>query len=106
MSLNHKKKRPTKHLQKELLFKQSNKCFYCQQEFYTFGVLRTGKVCRITPEFDHVKPWSKFFTNNANNFVASCASCNSSKNDTVYQSARAAKKGINPLGYRLHPKTK
>lgn len=82
------RKQPKKPKQEEILLKQHNRCYYCGFKFYGF-VIWQSKLIYLRPAFDHVIPFIFTQTNQPENFVAACKTCNSIKSskhfDTIQE---------------------
>lgn len=104
-----KRQRPSGRAKVEILYKQSNRCLYCDVKFDTHFIhYRTGKIRKLSACWDHVVPYAYSQNNNDLNFVAACSVCNGIKSSKLFETleeARAyvqynrAKKGITEENY-------
>ena len=69
------RKVPSRFIQKELLKKQDNKCFWCGLLFGTV-YWRNNKVRFLSMRWDHKIPFCYEQTNRDDNWAASCNVCN------------------------------
>lgn len=95
-----RRKKPPKKIQKQLIEKQENKCFYCNMEIGSL-YMRKGKVKMTIIHWDHLVPFAYLQGNPNNNWVLSCNVCNICKGSKVFETVEDAK---DYLFYRINKK--
>jgi len=77
---------------REILDSQGNRCIYCDIEFGTlYFNPKKGRDVEATPSFDHFQPWAMVKSNIADNYVAACVSCNSTKGSKIFDTLEQAR---------------
>ncbi len=77
---------------REILDSQDNRCIYCEVQFGTYQFNRKKGVDVLArPAFDHFQPWAMVKSNAADNYVAACTSCNSTKSSKIFDNLEQAK---------------
>lgn len=89
------RKLPPRSVREEILERQGNSCIYCEGEFDQYSEYK-GNPVMLNVEWDHFVPYSYTFSNNKDNFVASCQVCNKLKSDSVYKTLNEAREDILP----------
>ncbi len=80
---NLKRKYPSKKLKEQILNEQDHCCFWCNREFYV-SYFRYNAIHSLSPNYDHIIPYSYLYSNSNENFVAACNVCNSFKSSLVF----------------------
>ena len=75
---------PPRHIQKELLIIQDNKCYWCANKFGTV-YWKNNKIKYLKKHWDHKIPFSYEQTNRNENWVASCNICNLFKSNFMFK---------------------
>ncbi len=88
-----RRKGPSIKIQKELIRRQRNKCFYCDKEIGTYYV-RNNVVRKTTVHYDHFLPFSYLQDNPYDNWVMACNICNLIKSSKVFENMDLAKQFI------------
>ena len=76
-----KRKRPGRELQKYILEKQDNKCYWCGREFGSYILSPHNIVIILRPVWDHYIPY--IYSGSNDKFVASCSRCNFHKSSFI-----------------------
>ncbi len=82
-----RRKTPNPSIKTQILNEQDNSCYWCKREFGTV-YFRYNKISALSPNWDHIIPYSYSRSNADDNFVASCSICNGFKSSHIFDSER------------------
>ena len=82
-----KRKTPKSSIKNKILMEQDHSCYWCSREFGTV-YFRYNKISSLSPNWDHIIPYSYSLSNADDNFVASCSICNGFKSSHMFDSDR------------------
>lgn len=89
-----KRYRPSARIQKEIIEKQNNKCYWCGRDFST-PIVKNDKIKFLKKHWDHVIPYAYEQRNRDENWVLSCNICNLFKSSFLFETETKCREYIN-----------